>query len=206
MSIDRNERIPCPQCGRYRSRRNLARHLKSCDSKPELSTEERFWQRVEKSGRGGCWNWTGSVASNNGYGRIRVEGVTWRAHRLAWTLLVGDIPDEMVIDHICRNRRCVNPDHLRVVTAYVNSTENTVGNATKTHCKHGHEFTEANTYVYDKGRACKACMRIRNARRNSEVRGTQRPKVPCPHCDKQISKPGISSHIRRMHSEVSRVD
>jgi hypothetical protein len=167
-----------------------------------MSNEERFWAHVEKTDS--CWNWTGAVDSNHGYGRIRIDGQRWRAHRLSWTLLAGPIPEGLVIDHICRNRRCVNPEHLRTVTAAVNSTENTVGHATKTHCIHGHEFTPENTYVYSKGRACRACMRARDVQRRAQMQGP-RPKVSCPHCGKQISKPTISSHVRRMHPEVSHV-
>jgi len=63
----------------------------------------------------GCWEWTGS-GTLNGYGQISVDDRKWYVHRLAWTLLRGPIPRGMVIDHLCRNHACFNPDHLRVVT------------------------------------------------------------------------------------------
>lgn len=67
----------------------------------------------------GCWLWTRSVQTA-GYGQILVEGRRWLAHRLIYTLLVGEIPEGMVVDHVCRTRRCVNPAHLQVVTVKQN--------------------------------------------------------------------------------------
>lgn len=76
------------------------------------SLEERFWAKVDKSGD--CWLWTGA---RNPYGRIGIgRHRTVLAHRVAWELMVGPIPDGMKIDHRCRVVACVNPDHLRVVT------------------------------------------------------------------------------------------
>lgn len=73
--------------------------------------ELRFWAKVEKEyGPGGCWNWTAALA--NGYGAFGVDGITNRAHRVAWKLLRGDIPSSVVLDHLCENKSCVNPDHL----------------------------------------------------------------------------------------------
>ena len=78
--------------------------------------EERFWARVDRGGPGGCWLWTGG-AIGKGYGFFGVDAdVRVLAHRFAWELLVGAIPDGMLLDHRCHVRRCVNPEHLRVVT------------------------------------------------------------------------------------------
>lgn len=76
------------------------------------SPEQRFWAKVERTE--GCWNWTAGTVT--GYGKHKAAGGHVLAHRFAYELLVGPIPDEMQIDHRCHNRRCVNPDHLRLAT------------------------------------------------------------------------------------------
>lgn len=77
--------------------------------------EERFWSRVRMGSAHACWEWTGA-ATNEGYGRFNVDGRQMLAHRFSWELANGDIPKKMDVDHRCSNPRCVNPDHLRVVT------------------------------------------------------------------------------------------
>lgn len=90
----------------------------------------------------GCWLWTGAV-SEKGYGAFwgGLDGPR-TAHRWAWLLYRGLVPHGMVLDHLCRVRSCVNPDHLRVVTPTQNTLENSVSfsatNRAKTHCKRGH--------------------------------------------------------------------
>lgn len=85
--------------------------------------EERFWANVDTSGT--CWLWTAGK-NNRGYGSIRVAGKPCGAHRFAYELLVGPIPEGLYIDHICHNRACVNPAHLRSVTQKQN-LENRTG-------------------------------------------------------------------------------
>ena len=88
--------------------------------------EERFWAKVDKNGPqpdgidGTCWVWTASV-NNVGYGQLKDGPRTAKAHRLSYEWCVGPIPDGLVIDHLCRVRRCVNPDHLQPVPQMVNS-------------------------------------------------------------------------------------
>lgn len=82
-------------------------------NKIEGEIEEAFWGYVEKTES--CWHWIGSK-NGGGYGYLRVEGASIKAHRTSWEMVNGKIPDGMVIDHICRNTSCVNPDHLRLAS------------------------------------------------------------------------------------------
>lgn len=123
---------------------------------------ERFWQKVVPDPDTECWEWCGCVM-RNGYGQFRHEGRVQPAHRVAWDLLRGPIPDGLHVDHLCRNRRCVNPAHLEPVTQAENNRRVA---ALRTHCKHGHPFDERNTYVYRDGRRkCRACRNADAARR-----------------------------------------
>ena len=141
---------------------------------------QRFWAMVEQTP--GCWNWRGVTTS--GYGRIKVHGHTVVAHRVAWELLRGPIPEGLTLDHLCRNRGCVNPDHLEPVTGRENTLRGvgaSAQQARKTHCKRGHPFDEKNTRAclrrgkpYRECRTCKAMhMRERRARRSAAKEKTK---------------------------------
>lgn len=140
---------------------------------------DRFWAKVDKSGPVSfngepCWTWTGAIQSG-GYGSFKIGGKAFKAHRVAYELLVDEIPDGLKIDHLCHNadpscsgascqhRRCVNPAHMEPVTQRVNILRGKAGsavNAVKTHCLRGHPFDEANTYVSVRGgRECRVCNR-----------------------------------------------
>lgn len=109
-----------------------------------------------------CWPWRGYV-EKSGYGRFKVAGKPRGAHRVAYALAYGDPPSHLVVDHKCRNRSCVNPAHLEAVTNAVNIARGARGS--QTHCKHGHEFTEENTYFAERGeRVCRTCNRDRQRR------------------------------------------
>jgi hypothetical protein len=86
------------------------------------TVEERFWAKVEKSDN--CWNWTAHLVY--GYGKLRVGNQMVSAHRISYEMANGPIPEGMLIDHICHNRACVNPDHLRPVT-HKQNLENRAG-------------------------------------------------------------------------------
>ena len=134
---------------------------------PRIPLETRFWAKVNKSTS--CWLWTGATSAD-GYGHIKVEGRTIKAHRISYEWAVGPIPDGLDIDHLCRVRNCVNPEHLEPVTRKVNTRrgEGWAGqHARKTHCINGHEFNEANTYTYKGGRFCRRCNADAVARRKS---------------------------------------
>lgn len=88
---------------------------------PRLKTktdEQRFWEKVDKSGE--CWLWTGT-RRNERYGGFKAEGKTWQVHRYSYKLANGSIPDGMHIDHKCFKHMCVNPDHLHAVTPQQNA-------------------------------------------------------------------------------------
>lgn len=114
--------------------------------------------------KAGCWLWTGGL-DPKGYGVFHNRTIRGKkAHRYAWTVRCGPIPDGLVLDHLCRVRRCVNPDHLRLVTPYINNVENSVGfaavHAHQTHCIHGHPLEGDNLYRGPNGkRACRTCNR-----------------------------------------------
>lgn len=121
---------------------------------------KRFWDKVDTSGE--CWVWTASV-NNRGYGKFGLNYKTVLPHRLSYELCVGAIPEGLEIDHECKNRRCVNPAHLRPKTHLDNTPKGADHyNARKTHCKNGHEFSAGNTRLRDgKYRVCKSCERDR---------------------------------------------
>lgn len=115
----------------------------------------------------GCWEWTGARVSH-GYGNFRTNGRNYGAHRLSYEHFVGPIPDGLQLDHLCRNRACVRPDHLEAVTNRENQLRGvrtfTAIHATKTHCLNGHPFDEENTLRYKGGRWCRRCHRDRSRR------------------------------------------
>lgn len=109
----------------------------------------------------GCWRWVAAI-DQYGYGRFRQRDRNALAHRVVYELLVGSIAVDLTLDHRCRNRWCVNPAHLEPVSLAENIRRGTgvgVANATKTHCKHGHELTPENIYWKQGKRACRECGR-----------------------------------------------
>lgn len=125
----------------------------------------------------GCWQWTASI-SVDGYGRTTVNRRTAGAHRACYEILVGSIPVHLVIDHLCRNRRCVNPEHLEPVTRRENTLRgetNAAANAAKTHCHNGHGFTIENTRIDPQGkRVCIECHRERTRQNMRALRARRR--------------------------------
>ena len=151
---------------------------------PWPSPEERFWSKVNKDGPvpdyaphlGPCWMWLGAP-KQEGYGDFLLHGKVEYAHRVAYEWLVRPIPDGLQIDHLCRVRICVNPAHLEPVPSRVNTMRGDNPRLTsergrsKTHCDHGHEFTEANTYWHEGHRKCKACFAERTRARLAKRKG-----------------------------------
>ena len=123
----------------------------------------RFLRKVRIS-ETGCWEWHGYV-NYRGYGEATSFEDETSAHRVAYTLFVGRIPDQLHIDHLCRNPRCVRPDHLEAVTCRVNILRGigpTAINAAKTSCIYGHPFDEKNTGRQAGGRECLECRKRRH--------------------------------------------
>lgn len=148
-----------------------------------LPMPERFWDKVSKSPDDGCWLWTSALTVER-HGVFRLEGRTVSAHRLAYEMAVGQIPEGLEIDHTCHSRdltcrggkacmhrRCVNPDHLEPVTHLVNVQRGRT-NGNKTRCPQGHPYDESNTHVGPTGfRFCRICMKARNDARYPAARG-----------------------------------
>lgn len=123
--------------------------------------EERFWSKVEITDT--CWLWLGYL-EKGGYGRFRVGNVMCMAHRFSYMYFVRPIPEGLTIDHLCRVRNCVRPDHLEPVTQLENNRRgDSDHNKFKFRCKYGHAFNRQNTRLTRLGRRqCRKCDRIRH--------------------------------------------
>jgi hypothetical protein len=129
----------------------------------------RFWAKVEVPVTDdGCWLWTGAL-DRGGYASLRWRGKRTRAHRTAYQLFVGELPPGLHVDHLCRARHCVRPDHLEPVTPAENIRRGLTGKhqSGRTHCLNGHEYTDANTYRYGLSRYCRTCNREQKQRRKA---------------------------------------
>lgn len=133
---------------------------------------DRFWAKVEVHDT--CWLWTGWCVAT-GYGRFGPWGKSRlvSAHRTAYEALVGSIPTGLEIDHLCRVRNCVNPDHLEPVTRTENMRRSDLATgirSARTHCPSGHPYDEANTVRYCGRRYCRSCL---SGQRSPHLIGTR---------------------------------
>ena len=123
--------------------------------------EDRFWRYACPDPNTGCWHWSGvyDKRPSKGYGYIKTLGKQRLAHRVAYELFRGPIPDGLQLDHLCQEKGCVNPDHLEILTNRENSLRY---RQTITHCPKGHAYDEQNTHINKVGaRVCRACGRER---------------------------------------------
>ena len=125
--------------------------------------EIRFWSKVEKTE--GCWNWKGYT--HHGYGRFYFEGKSTSAHRISYELAKGPMPKGKQTDHLCRNRACVNPDHLEAVSQRTNQLRGqtiSAMNLAKTHCPRGHSLIMGNLVPSRLKHGWRICVTCRKAK------------------------------------------
>lgn len=146
--LTHNRGICCRDCRIERNRQQIRQGF-----------EDKFWARVRPTGF--CWEWTGQLDAH-GYGTVKTPDARTqsKAHRVSYELMVGPIPEGLVIDHLCRNTVCVNPDHLEPVTTAENTRRGLPGMRRPT-CYRGHEWTEDN--IFPKPNGGRECRRCRNA-------------------------------------------
>lgn len=140
----------------------------------DLDEQVKIRVRIEDNG---CWTWLGKKAKN-GYGHIFSLGKTYLAHRISYELYVGKIPRGLVIDHKCRNRICINPEHLEIVTLKENILRGksiSAKNSKKIYCKRNHILVGDNLVKRDDNiRQCRLCKNL------AQLEYTKRRKLLCP--------------------------
>lgn len=140
-----------------------------------LTPEQRFWNKVDKRGPADCWMWI-SPSERKGYGVMWWDGKVCYAHRIAWVIAGRKLDDDKVIDHLCRNPKCVNPGHLRLVTTRENVHAGIsiwAVNSRKTECSNRHAYSYDNI----------ACLFARNVKtRHGHPVGTPRRERICLTC------------------------
>lgn len=133
---------------------------------------QRFWDKCSVATGTGCWMWS-ACTCDGGYSRFDFDGSLRLGHRFAYQVLVGDVPDGLQLDHLCRTRNCVNPEHLEPVTGRVNILRGVsfaAKNAIKTHCKKGHPFDDDNVYLWRGSRYCVVCRADARSRYESKLK------------------------------------
>lgn len=121
----------------------------------KAADEKRLWGYIDVSDTKDCWNWIGKATNSVGYGRLHWQGKVQYAHRVAYMVEIGDIPDGLTIDHLCRNTYCCNPAHLEAVTMAENIRRAAAVN--HSHCSKGHKFESGSYYLGKHGKVCKMC-------------------------------------------------
>lgn len=140
-----------------------------------MSPQEQLEHFVQKTDS--CWLF--QKLASNGYGYVRVGRTRDYAHRVSYRLYKGEIPDGTEIDHLCRNRACVRPEHLEAVSHKENILRGESPYAKRarvTHCPKGHEYTPENTYLYRGTRSCLECRHNRERIRGPKHRTARRKK------------------------------
>lgn len=147
---------------------------------------ERFLNKFTQTDDSSCWDWKGTD-NGKGYGDFNCNNKSYRAHRVSYEFFNKTIiPHRMVVDHLCRNRKCVNPKHLEVVSHYENTMRgigHAAKNARKDSCKHGHAYNSRNTHIRrsKNGRVWRVCKECKNRiqreyyKRKSKLSCTSQP-------------------------------
>lgn len=131
-------------------------------TRPNEFTEQEVFTKSAAT-RSGCWQWTGRL-DIDGYGGISVRGAKLLAHRFSWIVFRGEIPAGLTLDHLCRNRACVNPDHLEPVdlrTNILRGTSLSAQRARQTKCQRGHALDGGTP----RRRKCKTCQSVNDHKR-----------------------------------------
>lgn len=139
----------------------------------------------------GCHEWQGGL-NINGYGYVQSGGRAIQAHRLAYFAEHGTIDPLLTIDHLCRNRKCVNPEHLELVTVSEN-TKRMIRALNRTHCPRGHNLEGDNLIksLLEKGRACRSCDIAGRAARHRSLTGEERERYIQINADNRFKKTTI---------------
>lgn len=137
--------------------------------------QKRVCRKIAKDYESGCSIWTGAP-SLKGYGRITIDRRALKAHRLIASLVYGKVPAGMVVDHLCRNRLCVNPKHLEIVTNQVNVQRGLLnsGRPPRSSCNAGHAYSEDTVCYRSNGlyltRRCRVCILHRQRERRAKIK------------------------------------
>jgi hypothetical protein len=138
------------------------------------NTFEAIYARISACDETGCWQWTGRK-DGSGYGRASYQGAEQLVHRIMWNRFRGAIPDGMVLDHLCGNKMCANPEHLEMVSYAENSRRNfkKIFGEYGDYCYRGHPLFGENVYIPPgtNNRHCRECRRIRKRTGRGRARG-----------------------------------